>query len=183
MNRAFELALEDVGTLEVPGPRHNPKIVAYFRDAGHPQVTDDETAWCAAAMGAWLKRAGYRPSGMLTARSYLDWGEEVKLGDQKPGDILIFSRGRSTWQGHVTFLYKDGGAFFECVGGNQQNSVNIARYQKKQLLGIRRVSEKMLIAPPKKSPSFGPKTVAGVAGTGVALGLISFWDQITSIFK
>jgi uncharacterized protein (TIGR02594 family) len=182
MNRAYELALADVGTLEVRGPGHNPKILEYFKDAGFPAIQDDETAWCAAAMGAWLKRAGYRPSGKLTARSYLDWGDDVPRSEMRKGDILIFARGSSTWQGHVTFLHRDAGTFLECLGGNQQNSVNIGRYQKSKLLGVRRVSDKMLLVPPK-SPSFGLKTIAGVAGTGAALTAISFWDQLSNIFK
>lgn len=182
MNPAYELALGDIGTAEIAGAQDNPKIVAYFRDAGFPEIDNDETAWCAAAMGAWLSRSGYKPSGKLTARSYLDWGDPVAVPDMKQGDILIFSRGSSTWQGHVTFLHRDSGAFLECLGGNQQNTVNIARYQKSKLIGVRRVSDKMLISPPK-SPSSGRKRALGIAGTGVALGTISFWDQIANIFK
>ena len=46
MTTPYELAKAEVGTVEWKDG-HNPKVVAYFRDAGHPQVKDDETAWCA----------------------------------------------------------------------------------------------------------------------------------------
>lgn len=181
MNEAYKLAVADVGIREFPGARHNPQILAYFKDAGFPEIDDDETAWCAAAMGAWLKRAGYKPSGKLTARSYLDWGDPVELSDVREGDILILPRGNSSWQGHVTFIARDVGAFFECVGGNQQNAVTRQRYPKNKILGIRRVSDAMLLKRPKAS--FGLKTAVGVAGTGIALGGISFWDSIKNLFN
>lgn len=182
-NKAYELALADVGVREFPGATHNPKVLAYFADAGFPGVRDDETAWCAAAMGAWLKRAGYRPSGKLTARSYLDWGEPVDIADARPGDILIIPRGDSSWQGHVTFIHRDLGAFFECVGGNQTNAVTKQKYPKtpkKRILGIRRVTDDMLIQKPKKPLK---KPIAAVAVGGGLLATASFWDTIKNLFN
>lgn len=52
-----ELALLDamrarVGIKEIAGKDHNPLIVSMFADVGHPQIRDDETAWCAAVVAA-----------------------------------------------------------------------------------------------------------------------------------
>ena len=50
---AYDLAQEEIGTVEW-AKGNNPKVLAYFKDAGHPEVSTDETAWCAAFVGAML---------------------------------------------------------------------------------------------------------------------------------
>ena len=134
---AYELAQKEVGTVEW-AKGDNPKVVAYFKDSGNAGVTDDETAWCAAFVGAMLKRAGGKGTGKLNARSYLEWGTPVERKDARPGDVAVFKRGNSTWQGHVAFFVKDKGALIEVLGGNQSDAVNVKGYQASQLLGIRR---------------------------------------------
>lgn len=62
------------GLKEIVGGQHERQIVAFFAEAGHPWVKDDETAWCAAFEHAMLGRAGIKGTGSLAARSYLDWG-------------------------------------------------------------------------------------------------------------
>lgn len=136
---AYELAKAEVGTVEWKDGS-NPKVVAYFEDSGNAGVKDDATAWCAAFVGAMLKRAGQKGTGLLTARSYLDWGVPVDRKDARPGDIVIFKRGNSSWQGHVAFFVKDRGAVIDVLGGNQSNAVNVKGHQASQLLGIRRAT-------------------------------------------
>lgn len=138
--KAYELAKAEVGTVEW-GQGDNPKVISYFRDAGHPQVSNDETAWCAAFVGAMLNRSGGKGTGLLTARSYLDWGVPVDRKDAREGDIVVFTRGNSTWQGHVAFFVKDNDSTITVLGGNQSNSVNLTNYSSSRLLGIRRAKE------------------------------------------
>ena len=138
MTTAYDLARKEVGTKEVVGSKHNSTVVAYFRDAGHPEIVDDETAWCAAFVGAMLARAGVKPTGSLAARSYLKWGSPVGLAEAKPGDLVIFQRGSSSWQGHVGFYVKHDATTISVLGGNQANQVSIAKYPQAKLLGIRR---------------------------------------------
>lgn len=141
MKKAYDLALGDTGTWEW-SDGHNPKVIKYFAEVGHDWVKDDETAWCAAFVGAMLKRAGMPHTGKLNARSYLDWGEPVALEDAEKGDVVVFSRGNPNgWQGHVAFFHKDAGSSLEVLGGNQRNQVNISKYPKSRLLGIRRMPE------------------------------------------
>lgn len=136
---AYALASEEVGMREVQGPRHNPEIVQMFAEVGHSWVKDDETAWCAAFIGAILQRAGLPSTRKLNARSYLEWGEAVDLADAQPGDVVVFSRGNPNgWQGHVGFFVKRAGAHIEVLGGNQSNAVNVARYPVSRLLSVRR---------------------------------------------
>lgn len=135
---AYDLALKEIGTVEW-AKGSNPKVVAYYRDAGHPEVKDDDVAWCAAFVGAMLTRAGLTGTGKLTARSYLDWGVPVDPKDIRPGDIVIFQRGGSAWQGHVGFAHgKPKNGAIEVLGGNQRDQVNIARQSMTAFLGARR---------------------------------------------
>ena len=124
-----------LGTKEIAGPRDNPVIVDFFKDVGQAWVQDDETAWCAAFVGAMLKKAGIAGTGKLNARSYLDWGKH--LDEPVPGCVVVFKRGNSSWQGHVAFFLRDLGDHIEVLGGNQSNSVSVARYSKASLLGYR----------------------------------------------
>lgn len=138
--KAYELAKAEVGTVEW-SKGDNPKVVAYFKDAGHPEVKNDETAWCAAFVGAMLHRSGLPKTGALNARSYLEWGEAVDRKDAREGDIVVFERGNSSWQGHVGFFVKDNGDTITVLGGNQSNAVNRRAYVSAKLLGIRRLKE------------------------------------------
>lgn len=150
--KAYDLAKAEVGTVEWRDG-DNPKVLGYFRDAGHPQVTNDETAWCAAFVGAMLHRAGMKGTGLLTARSYLNWGVPIDRKDAQEGDIVVLTRGNSTWQGHVGFLVRDDLDTITVLGGNQANAVNRRPYSAKNLLGIRRAPSKVVyIAPPPAAP-------------------------------
>ena len=139
LKTAHDLARLEIGTVEW-GDGSNPKVVAYFRDAGHPEVVNDETAWCAAFVGAMLYRAGIKGTGSLLARSYLKWGDAVSIKDIRQGDIGIIPRGGSTWQGHVFFIDKIANGKVYALGGNQRDAVNIQTYPVASLIGVRRAT-------------------------------------------
>lgn len=150
---AYALASEELGMREVQGPRHNPDIVQMFADVGHSWVKDDETAWCAAFVGAMLERAGLPSTRKLNARSYNEWGEAVPLVSAQPGDLVVFSRGDPNgWQGHVGFFVNRTDTHIEVLGGNQADQVSIAGYPVSRLLGVRRWVD----AAPEAAPT--PKT-------------------------
>src|SRR5262245_39000280 len=98
----LELAWGDLGVAETPGPTHNARVVAYFAAVGHPEVTSDETAWCAAFLGACLERAGVHSTRSLAARSYLGWGEPIS--EFRSGAVAVLSRTPDPALGHVGFL-------------------------------------------------------------------------------
>ena len=97
--------------------------------------------WCAAFVNAMLKNEGYYYTDSLTARSFLDYGVETK--DPKPGDIVVLTRGRNRWAGHVGFYIQtvevDGVKYVEVLGGNQGHQVAVAYYPVKRVLGYRKV--------------------------------------------
>lgn len=182
---AYELAKAEIGTVEW-ADGNNPKVLAYFRDAGHPEISDDETAWCAAFVGAMLKRAGQKGTGKLNARSYLDWGQPVERKDARPGDVVVFKRGNSSWQGHVAFFVKDCGASIDVLGGNQSNAVNVKGYKASQLLGIRRALVLPIDLPDDVAPSLTTKPVAAKESSKTAIkrnGFAAIFVALAALFR
>jgi uncharacterized protein (TIGR02594 family) len=130
------LARENLGQHEISGGKDNPTILQFYKDAGHPEVQHEDTAWCAAFVGAMLKRAGVTPSGSLLARSYLKWG--VKLSVPKVGCIAVLWRGSPTAStGHVGFYVGENGDHVKLLGGNQGDGVSIASFPKARVLSYR----------------------------------------------
>ena len=133
------IARSYLGTKELKGAADNRQIMEMYHTVGHHWVEHDEVAWCAAFVGHCLEKAGITSTRKLNARSYLTWGEKVAGPEQaREGDIVIFTRGSNTAQGHVAFFLKATGSQVEVLGGNQSDGVTIARYAKSRLLGIRR---------------------------------------------
>jgi len=146
-----------LGLSEIAGSKHEPKVLALYRDAGHPEVDDDETAWCAAAVGAALKRAGLPNTSSLMARSYVKYGTACALNKIVPrGAIIVWPRGAPP-SGHVNFCLEDDGTYLTCIGGNQGNGrgggVTISREAKAHAIAARMPpGVKVSIPLPKPKP-------------------------------
>ena len=174
MNDAYAEAREHLGTWEWKDG-HNPKIVQWFSDVGHAWVKDDETAWCAAFVGAMLKAGGFAHTGKLNARSYVDYGEHVDPEDAQPGDIVIFWRDDPTsWKGHVGFYVRKAHENIIVLGGNQGNQVSEQAYAANRLLAVRRpVKQRTSKA---QSTTLQATAAAGVSGAGGVATAISALD-------
>lgn len=125
----LSLARSYVGIKEVPGTGSNKKIEDFFKDAGFPGYKDD-TAWCAAFVGAVMKRSGYPALGSLAAR---DGGKYygTKLDKPKIGCIVVMWRGSpSSWQGHIGFVTGINwtNRTLKVLGGNQSDKVSEETY-------------------------------------------------------
>lgn len=131
----MDIAWAELGQREAPGAATNARIAAYFRDAGHAEVRDDETAWCSAFVGAALERAGLASTRSLMARSYLDWGVPIATPD--PGAITVLSRGTDPATGHVGFLVGLTASKVILLGGNQYDAVTVEAFDRTRLLGFR----------------------------------------------
>lgn len=104
--------------------------------------------WCAAFVNSVLVELDMPGSGKfhrypLLARSFLNWGMPISKEDIEIGDIVVFSRGNTGWQGHVGFFYgsfidNNGVEYWNILGGNQSNSISIAPYRADRSIGIRR---------------------------------------------
>lgn len=116
----------------------NTAIKEYLRNGG-VNLDPAQTAWCAAYVNATLAHHGMKGTGSNLARSFLQYGEKIDTPDE--GDIVVFSRGKEgSGQGHVGFFkgYDDNGDIL-VLGGNQGDSVSVKAYDKKKLLGYRRI--------------------------------------------
>jgi uncharacterized protein (TIGR02594 family) len=161
MRKVYDLARLEIGTYEW-AEGSNPRVDAYFDDVGYPSMTD-ETAWCAAFVGAMLKRCGLPHTGKLTARSYLDWGKPVDLSKAEPGDIVVLWRGSPTsWQGHVGFFDRQADGNVYLLGGNQRDMVNVSGYSIDRVLSVRRM---------ERTSKAQSTTLQAVAGTAAASGV------------
>jgi uncharacterized protein (TIGR02594 family) len=130
----LDVARRYLGQAEVAGSRHNDTIVGFFRRVVG-RAYPDETPWCAAFVGSCLMEAGLPSTGALNARSYLNYGRP--LDEPCVGCIVVFARGRSSWQGHVGFVARIEGASLLVLGGNQGNSVSVVRFRASTALGFR----------------------------------------------
>lgn len=137
----YQVAESYIGTREIPGKNHCGIILGWYRRL-QISIFDDETPWCSTFANQCAMEAGYERTGKLNARSWLDVGEEIEFSQARPGcDVLIFERGKSNWQGHVTFFAGRQPHLLSVLGlgGNQGNEVNIESFGTARLLGVRRL--------------------------------------------
>lgn len=143
---AYDLAQRFIGLKEVPGTGDNPQVLAMLKlDAAWP--AHDEVPWCSAFVNyvCWLLRLPR--SKDLRARSWLAVGTPIDIGMAKPGwDVVILNRGGGPQDasvldapGHVGFFAHVEEGRILLLGGNQSNSVSVSRYDKADLLGVRRL--------------------------------------------
>jgi uncharacterized protein (TIGR02594 family) len=118
-----------LGVEEIKGKKHNPIILQWWQDAGHPEIVDDETAWCSGSMCSAAKEAGlpFPPVNVNTmARSWLTQGVKVDPADVQPGDVTIWPRGNPNGPyGHVNCVSEvkrlKKKTLVKCIGGNQSH--------------------------------------------------------------
>ncbi|WAJ29342.1 TIGR02594 family protein [Antarcticirhabdus aurantiaca] len=98
-----------------------------------------DIAWCGAFVAmvlAIVLPEERMPSNPLGARNWLKAG--INLDGPQVGAIVVFWRGaKSGWSGHVGFVVGHDRTHVHVLGGNQSDSVSIARIGKDRLLGYR----------------------------------------------
>lgn len=119
----IEVARSYIGTHEGVGAKDNPKVVELYALAGHPEVEHDSVPWCAAFVGACLRKARLPSSGTLWALDYAKYGD--KLSSPIVGAIATKKRDGG---GHVFFVVDFDGTHVWGLGGNQSDAVSIAVY-------------------------------------------------------
>lgn len=162
----LQKAVAHLGTAEIVGKANNPTIMQFYRDCGHSGVEYEDTAWCAAFVGACLKRSGKPVSQPvelnLMARSYLKYGS--KLDKPMPGCIAVWPRGKPP-SGHVGFVVSvdEAKGTIKTIEGNVSNRVKYATHKIGDALGYRWPPEGgSIVIPaadaPKGSAPVTPKT-------------------------
>lgn len=139
-------ARDHVGTKEIPGPKHNPKIVQWLIKL-KAWWRDDETPWCGTFVAHCFDTLAIKPpKNWFRALAWLEWGVAVA---PRLGAVAVFERKGG---GHVGFLVGETATTYAVLGGNQGNEVNIMSLSKERLRGCRwpvGVSKSPVIALPK----------------------------------
>ena len=126
-------ALRELNVSEIPGMRHNPRIIEYHR-ATKLAARTDETPWCSSFVGWCIAQAELAPTGEANARSWLDWGDD--LVEPRLGAVVILARGDPP-AGHVGFWIAGDHRWAFVLGGNQGNRVSVAPFPRDRVLGYR----------------------------------------------
>lgn len=128
-------ASAEIGVKETPGAAATPRIVEYAKHTSL-KATSDEIAWCSSFANFVTDAAGFKGTGSAAARSWLDWG--VPLDKPILGCIVVFKRGAPP-SGHVAICdHPDiSNGIIRVVGGNQGDSVKVARFPVADVLGYR----------------------------------------------
>jgi uncharacterized protein (TIGR02594 family) len=138
--KGIDVALSYLGKQE---KRDRKELISLFKKyarKGDIVIDPATTPWCAAFVNACERSIGNTGTGKLNARSFLHYGTVVDPKNAKEGDIIIFKRGSSTWQGHVAYFvkYDKKSGTVVCLGGNQADMVCYSHYATDRILGIRR---------------------------------------------
>ena len=120
-------ALKEVGVKEIVGSSHESRVLEYQKTTAG-KYSDDETPWCGAFVSWVMKQAGIN-HGLKTPERAKDWSSfGYAVNEPTIGSVAVKSR---VGGGHVCIVIgkqKDGKLL--CVGGNQNNEVNIHAYDK-----------------------------------------------------
>lgn len=123
----ISVAQAEVGTQELAGSRHNPRIIEYHATTG--RFSDDETPWCASFVNWVLRQAGQTGTGSAAAMSFASYG--TRLDGPAYGSIAVISYGGG--KGHVGFVVGRQGDRLLILGGNQSNGVNVKAFGTRQI--------------------------------------------------
>lgn len=122
-----------IGLKEIPGAKHEPKILQWWKAIKRGGIKTDEVPWCAAFVGGCLEAVGIVSSRYESAKSYMTWGKPIL--SPVPGCVVVFSRNGG---GHVAFVIgQDRGGNLVCLGGNQGNAVTVAPFAKGRVISYR----------------------------------------------
>ena len=133
----LETARKYEGIHEVDGSASDPTIMSWFKSSGGDWVKDDSTTpWCGAFVGGVATECGLPlAKEPLRARSWAEWGD--MLDEPREGCIVVFPRGGDPSSGHVGIVDHFDGDFLWVLGGNQNDSVSVARFKRASAIAYR----------------------------------------------
>ena len=158
----LQTAFDEVGTKEIKGFAHTPRIVQYHACTGLG-ATDDETPWCSSFMCFIMKQSGIQSTRSAASLSWLRWGKV--LDTPVRGCIVIFERADKSGKiipnrGHVGLWLSEDEHVVHVLGGNQRDQVGINRYRRDRVIGYR-------------WPSLPTNSTTNMASTAAATGTIA----------
>lgn len=139
----LKIALGELGQKEIKGAAHNERILEYQETTGL-NFGNDEVAWCS-IFANWVAMQAKLPrSNSAMARSWLNVGKKTDW--PQPGDIVVFWRvSRTSAFGHVGFFvgYTQSGKSIYCLGGNQEDEVNIQTFPLTKIVEFRSLTDNL----------------------------------------
>lgn len=116
------VARSQLGLKEIPGAKHNPKILEYWAAAKASWFKDDETPWCGGFIAYVMVKSGIAPpKDAPRAISWASWGKSCL---PQVGAVGVKKR---TGGNHVFLIVgiTSDRKYYKCLGGNQGNMVSI----------------------------------------------------------
>jgi uncharacterized protein (TIGR02594 family) len=151
----MEIAHAEMGVAEDKTEGSNDRILQYARAAGYTPRKGDGDPWCGNFMAYVMAEAGYGlPAQPWRARAWEGWGRSV--GVQR-GAVAIVPRGKNPKQGHVFLIDRVDGEWVYGLGGNQNDSVSIAKFRRDRIESCRW---------PQEAPAPAVAAIATAAKTG-----------------
>jgi uncharacterized protein (TIGR02594 family) len=136
---AVLMALQWYGETPIAGPQANENILAMLAATSYPKGTSDEVPWCSAFLIWIFEKCGIATNATAAAQSWQAWGASVI--DPALGDIVVL--GWNDMQGvhrHVGLFIREVEHGIYILAGNQDNTVDIALWKKKDVLAYRTVA-------------------------------------------
>lgn len=130
----IDVAERELGQAEIPGAKHNKRIVEYHSRT-KLRAGDDETPWCSSFVNWVLSECKYPTTQSASAKSWAKYGQSCK---PHAGCIVVLTRSGG---GHVGFYVRETDKYVYILGGNQSNKVSIAGYAKERIIAYRLPAE------------------------------------------
>lgn len=137
----LKIAFGELGQKEISGSAHNERILEYQEMTGL-DFGNDEVAWCSIFANWVALQANLEMSNSAMARSWLKVGKKTDW--PQPGDIVVFWRKDiNSLFGHVGFFlgYTKSGKSIYCIGGNQNDEVNIQTFKLDRIIEFRSLTD------------------------------------------
>lgn len=126
------IAMNEIGTHEMPGPLTDQKIAAYLETVGMP--SEDEIPWCSAFVNWLVRQVGLNGTDDAAAISWQTWGRKTF---PRMGSIAVMHRGGESWMRHVGILLDSHAGMVRLLGGNQSDRVGIKAYPASRFTAFR----------------------------------------------
>jgi uncharacterized protein (TIGR02594 family) len=130
------IAYAEFGTREIPGAKHNPRIVEYLMSTDLAQKypsLPDETDWCAGFVNWCIEKAGLPSTNSALVNPWKVWGKGSNPPKRGAVTTFLWDDG---WA-HISFYLGEVGNYVICLGGNQSDAVWFSVYHKKYVTSYR----------------------------------------------
>lgn len=142
LGETLKIAFGELGQKEIKTRnQHNPRILEY-QEMTDLNFGNDEVAWCSIFANWVALQANLPRSKSAMAKSWLKVGKKTDW--PQPGDIVVFWRtNRDGIYGHVGFFlgYTKSEKSIYCLGGNQDDEVNIRTFPLDRILEFRSLTD------------------------------------------